>query len=84
VQRVHHAVYREGLVAVWRLSQGWLTFDRIRTRGPRREYGSLHFGFELRMMNDIEGVTKMGEGHCIASFLPILFLYGESSAATKI
>ena len=43
-------------------------------RCPGRQNGPLHFRFELGMVDDVQGMLKMGEGHCFASFLPILFL----------
>jgi len=36
------------------------------------------------MMDDVQGMLKMGEGHCFASFLPILFLSRPVNAAMKI
>jgi hypothetical protein len=82
-QGVHHIVNVGGLFAVWRPSQGCLAFNRIGVRGPRGQYRSPHFRFELRMVHHIKGVSKTGEGHWFASFLPILF-QGDKIAAWRI
>jgi hypothetical protein len=72
-QGSHDIVVRE-----WSIDTGWLAkrrlvFDRVRIRRPGREDGALYFGLELRMADDVKGITKMVEGHGFSSFLDILW-----------
>ena len=59
---------------IGRLPESGLAFNRMSVRRPGRQNGPFHLGFELGMVNNVQRMLKMGEGHCFASFLPILFL----------
>ena len=73
-QGIHHLVNRNGTLHIGRPPEGGLAVHRMSVRRPKRQNGPLHFRFELRMIKDVQGMLKMGEGHWFASFLPILFL----------
>jgi len=81
-QCIHHLVHREWAPYIGRLPKSGLAFNRMSIRGPGGQDGTLHLRLELGMMNDVQGVLKMGEGHCVASFLPILFLSRPITVAT--
>lgn len=65
---------REGVPDIGWISHRVLALNGMGVRCPRCQDRSFHLWLKLGMMNDIQGVLKMGEGHWFASFLPILFL----------